>query len=142
MFVLKFDVESAYALGRDSETDENWAVWIRECVSALKSIATILKRNDAPATFFILGNVLERAPDEVAGVLDDPLFDVQSHTYSHLHIIDDDPYLVYMPAMHPWSVYRFDPEVRHAERLIHMARDHQVPLANCMQIYEMHSASR
>ena len=44
--------------------------------------------------------------------------------------------LVYSPAMHPWSVYRFDPELKHIEWLIEMAHEENVPIMNCYQLYE------
>jgi len=56
----------------------------------IEVIADIHRRHNAPATFFIVGKLLE-AP-EYAGklreVLDDELFDVQSHTYRHLLLKD------------------------------------------------------
>ena len=281
MFILKFDLESAYALGAGKETDENWRMWIDECIAAVTQIAKVAKRNDAPATIFVVGKVLERAGNELAALLDGPLFDIESHTYSHMHIKNDDPAvlsqlgeeleqtsnlilqyfgkrpigfcapggfyqglrghpsqlailseqgykfvstdgegppeqpmpapfvlpywyteegypdlleipvtgwhcnmlfntghqsdnwrpapgypdgtimhalpatidegfqarrkefqyaidndIIYVPAMHPWSVYRFDPELRHVESLIAMAREKEVPIVTCKQLYE------
>jgi peptidoglycan/xylan/chitin deacetylase (PgdA/CDA1 family) len=36
-----------------------------------------------PATFFIVGKTLEESPSEYRALLDDPLFEVASHSYSH-----------------------------------------------------------
>lgn len=44
-----------------------------------------------PATFFIVGKTLEANPDEYRGLLDDPLFEVASHTYSH-RMLRDHPF--------------------------------------------------
>ena len=40
-----------------------------------------------PATFFIVGETLEKNPDEYRRLLDDPLFEAASHTYSHKLIL-------------------------------------------------------
>ena len=50
--------------------------------------------------------------------------------------------LIYAPAMHPWSVYRFDPELKHLEWLIEMAKDQNVRTANCMQLYETYKHAK
>lgn len=36
-----------------------------------------------PATFFLVGRLLEESPEEFRHLLDDPLFEVASHSYSH-----------------------------------------------------------
>lgn len=45
--------------------------------------------------------------------------------------------LIYAPCMHPWSIYRADPEMRHLRRLIEMARERDVPVVNCRDVYEV-----
>ncbi len=52
-------------------------------ISALENIIKIHKKYNAPATFFIVGNLLEKDPDKYKTFLDDELFDIESHTYSH-----------------------------------------------------------
>ena len=87
MFILRFDVESAYALHPSIESDENWQIWLEETLASVEQITRVLGRYDAPATFCIVGKVLERAGDDLAGLLkDNPLFDIASHTYSHMGI--------------------------------------------------------
>ena len=282
MFILRFDVESAYALNPSIESDENWQIWLEETLASVEQITRVLKRYDAPATFCIVGKVLERAGEDLAYLLkDNPLFDIASHTYSYMGISSTEPNvlrqfsteleqtsdlilryfgahpigfcapggfykglqghpkqlgilweqgyqfiitdgvgppeqpmpapftqpywyaeegfpelfeipvtgwhcnllfntghqsddwkpapgfadgtvlerlpvtidegfqarrkkfqyaiernLVYSPAMHPWSVYRFDPQLKHIEWLIEMAREKNVPIMNCGQLYE------
>lgn len=55
------------------------------CIHGVRSIVKQHKRYDAPATFFIVGELLEHPEiaDELAALLDDPLFEVASHTYTH-----------------------------------------------------------
>jgi peptidoglycan/xylan/chitin deacetylase (PgdA/CDA1 family) len=53
------------------------------CLSACRKIVEVHKRMEMPATFFVLGSVLDANPAEFRKVLDDPLFEIASHTYSH-----------------------------------------------------------
>ena len=92
MFILRFDVESAYALNTSLESDDNWRIWLAETLASITQITRVLKRHDAPATFFIVGKVLERAGENLADLLkDNPLLDIESHTYSHMGILSDEP---------------------------------------------------
>ena len=284
MFILTFDIESAYALNPSIESDNNWDTWLEETLASITQITRILKKHEVPATFFIVGKVIERAGQDLSDLLNDSfLFDIGSHTYSHMEILSThsevinqfkreliktsklilkhfdkeplgfcapggfyrglrghpeqlrilwdhghrfirtdgvgppeqpmpalftQPYwhtqdgfpdlleipatgwhcnllfntgnqsdgwepspgfvdgtilsklpttieegfqarrkefqhaidnnLTYGPAMHPWSVYRFDPELKHLEWLIEMAKDNNVQIVNCQQLYDKH----
>ncbi len=60
------------------------------CVQAAPVLAEIHRRHETPATFFIVGRILERFGDELKAVFgDDRLFDLQSHTYSHRLLKDN-----------------------------------------------------
>jgi peptidoglycan/xylan/chitin deacetylase (PgdA/CDA1 family) len=52
-----------------------------DCLAASHTIVDVHRRYDMPATFFITGRVLEENPTEYRALLDDPLFEVASHTY-------------------------------------------------------------
>ena len=56
---------------------------VESCVEAAKTIAEIHRRRSLPATFFVVGRCLEAHGGELRSILDDDLFDLQSHTYSH-----------------------------------------------------------
>ena len=59
------------------------------CVKAAPVLVELHKKNSIPATFFILGRVLEQKGDELRSIFgDSPLFDIQSHTYSHKMLKD------------------------------------------------------
>ncbi len=58
------------------------------CLEACRSIARIHKHLDAPATFFVVGKRLEEEGTGLREVLDDPLFEIGSHTYSHKMLRD------------------------------------------------------
>lgn len=77
MLLLGFDTE---AMGPSDNMDER----IRESLSGVSVIATILNEYQAPATFFILGRLLDYAGDEYQKLLaQQKNFDIESHTYSH-----------------------------------------------------------
>ena len=53
------------------------------CLAACRKIVEVHRRYKVPATFFIVGKTLEASADEYRRLLDDPLFEIASHTYSH-----------------------------------------------------------
>ncbi|MBN2271421.1 MAG: polysaccharide deacetylase family protein [Sedimentisphaerales bacterium] len=59
------------------------------CLAACSKIVEVHKRFEMPATFFILGKTLEANPGEYRKLLDDPLFEIASHTYSHQMLRDN-----------------------------------------------------
>ena len=58
------------------------------CLQACEKIVDVHHRDEMPATFFITGRTLEANPAEYRALLDDPLFEVASHTYSHKMLRD------------------------------------------------------
>jgi len=58
------------------------------CLEACRRIVEVHRRHGMPATFFIVGNVLEESPEEFRNLLDDPLFEVASHGWSHRPLRD------------------------------------------------------
>lgn len=54
-----------------------------KCLAACRKIVAAHRRHDMPATFFITGKTLEAHPVDYRDLLDDPLFEIASHTYSH-----------------------------------------------------------
>jgi peptidoglycan/xylan/chitin deacetylase (PgdA/CDA1 family) len=61
------------------------------CLAACRKIVDIHRRYEMPATFFIVGKTLEANPNEYRELLDDPLFEIASHTYSH-QMLRDHPF--------------------------------------------------
>lgn len=53
------------------------------CLKACRKIVEVHKRTEMPATFFILARTLLANPKEYRALLDDPLFEIASHTYDH-----------------------------------------------------------
>jgi peptidoglycan/xylan/chitin deacetylase (PgdA/CDA1 family) len=58
------------------------------CLAACKKIVEVHRRYEMPATFFICGRLLEESPREYRALLDDPLFEIASHTYKHRSLRD------------------------------------------------------
>ncbi len=61
------------------------------CLAGVRKITAVHREYGVPATFFITGKTLEANPTEYRELLDDPLFEVASHTYSH-RMLRDQPY--------------------------------------------------
>jgi hypothetical protein len=60
------------------------------CLAACRKIVEVHKRFEMPATFFIVGKTLDAKPAEYRKLLDDPLFEIASHTYTHQMLRDND----------------------------------------------------
>lgn len=79
-FLLGFDTEGARPRDGKADVDRR----IRESLSALDVITSILDEYQVPATFFILGRLLDYAGDEYAKrLVQRENLDIQSHTNSH-----------------------------------------------------------
>ncbi|MFC1794569.1 polysaccharide deacetylase family protein [Planctomycetota bacterium] len=60
-----------------------------DCLTACRKIVEVHKRFEMPATFFMLGKTLDANPAEYRELLDDPLFEIATHTYSHQMLRDN-----------------------------------------------------
>lgn len=58
------------------------------CLDACKRIVEVHEHYEMPATFFIVGRTLEAHPEAYRELLDRPLFEIASHTWSHRMIKD------------------------------------------------------
>jgi peptidoglycan/xylan/chitin deacetylase (PgdA/CDA1 family) len=59
------------------------------CLAACRKIVEVHKRFEMPGTFFIQGKTLDANPVEYRQLLNDPLFEIASHTYSHQMLRDN-----------------------------------------------------
>jgi peptidoglycan/xylan/chitin deacetylase (PgdA/CDA1 family) len=82
------------------------------CYTACGRIVEVHREFDMPATFFIVGQWLQERPQAYRELLDDPLFEIASHTWSH-GLLKDNPYGG--EALHGESLAR---EIRDGKRLI------------------------
>ncbi len=76
----KPSTQTSYIAAYDTESDG--------CLDACKAIVAVHKRFAMPATFFIVAKKLEENAEAYRHLLDDPLFEVASHTYSHQMLRD------------------------------------------------------
>jgi len=60
------------------------------CLAACRKIVEVHERFAMPATFFIVGRTLDAQPAEYRELLDHPLFEIATHTYSHRMLRDND----------------------------------------------------
>ena len=56
------------------------------CVDGVRALVAIHRKLRIPATFFIVGLVVEHNRDELKELLSDDLFEVASHSYSHCQL--------------------------------------------------------
>ena len=75
---------------------------------------------------FPTGEILEELPKTV-----DEQILVRQKEFQYA--IDND--LLYSPALHPWSIYRFDKKLRCLRFLIQMAKDNSVPIKSFKDYY-------
>jgi len=63
-----------------------------ECLAGIRAVAEIHIEHNAPATFFLVGELVAHAAQALREILDHPIFDIQCHSYTHadfLEIADD-----------------------------------------------------
>jgi len=58
------------------------------CLPAVRKIVEVHRRHGMPATFFLVGEVLQADAAEYRRLLTDPLFEVASHGFSHGMLLD------------------------------------------------------
>lgn len=80
-----------YIAAYDTERVSKPGGAVPSCVEACEAIVAMHKRHNMPATFFVVGKTLEATPDAYRRLLDDPLFEIASHTYSH-RMLRDHPF--------------------------------------------------
>lgn len=61
-----------------------------DCLAACRKIVEVHKQFEMPATFFVLGKILDANPAEYRRLLDHPLFEIATHTYTHRMLRDND----------------------------------------------------
>lgn len=90
-----------YIAAYDTERRPQEGQKVPACVEACRRIVEVHQKHQMPATFFIVGKTLEAAPDEFRRLLDDPLFEIASHTWSH-RMLRDNPFCG--PAVEPEGI--------------------------------------
>ena len=60
---------------------------ITEFLNGVRAVADVHLQRDAPASFFLVAKMLELAGPELRAILDNPLFDIQCHSFTHPNLI-------------------------------------------------------
>ncbi|MEX2569036.1 MAG: polysaccharide deacetylase family protein [Cyclobacteriaceae bacterium] len=82
--------------GRNGQEMANLTTYIasydtesQSCIDNLETIVNMHKKHNMPATFFIVSNILNTDNKSmVKELLDDPLFEIASHSFSHRVVLD------------------------------------------------------
>ena len=92
-YVAGYDVEAVYAWWDSDYTEhtgENYDDVVSYegdrlslCLAGVRAVAEVHLERDAPATFFIVARLLEAARSELVEILDHPIFDIASHSFTH-----------------------------------------------------------
>ncbi len=82
-----------YIAAYDTEmrADHTHGPEVPSCLKACEKIVEMHRKHRTPGTFFIVGKTLEEDPKGYRDLLDDPLFEIASHTYSH-RMLRDQPF--------------------------------------------------
>jgi len=57
-------------------------------LNGIQAVARVHQEHRVPATFFIVAKLVEHARSELRSILDDPLFDIQCHSYTHENLVE------------------------------------------------------
>ena len=60
---------------------------LQECLDGIAAVAAVHRQKNLPATFFLVAKLVEHAAAELRALLDDPLFDLQCHSYTHADLM-------------------------------------------------------
>lgn len=96
-YVAAYDVEAIYPwweLGNRQYSPDLYRNSIsytgerlQTCLEGVAAVADVHRRKQLPATFFLVGELVEHAGSALRDILDDPLFDLQCHSYTHADIV-------------------------------------------------------
>ena len=92
-YVAGYDVEAVYAWWDSDHTEHTGDNYddvvsyegerLEECLAGVRAVAEVHLERGAPATFFIVARLLDAAPAEMVEILDHPIFEIASHSYTH-----------------------------------------------------------
>ncbi|MCY4663765.1 MAG: polysaccharide deacetylase family protein [Acidimicrobiaceae bacterium] len=92
-YVAGYDVEAVYAWWDSDHTEHTGDNYddvvsyegerLTDCLAGVRAVADVHLQRQAPATFFIVARLLEAARSELVEILDHPIFEIASHSYTH-----------------------------------------------------------
>jgi len=96
--VMSYDTEAIYPwwdlgttpysarLYRESVSYEGNAK--RQCIDGIRAVADVHQKHNIRATFFVVGELARHAHADLRKILENPLFDIQCHGYSHDNLLE------------------------------------------------------
>lgn len=90
-YVAAYDTEAVYPWWRIPRQGFDYSSnGIKKFLAGVRAVADIHKSREAPASFFVVAKMLKLAGAELHQILDEPLFDIQSHSLTHADLISLD----------------------------------------------------
>ncbi len=87
-YVAAYDTEAVYAWWQAGNRGFDYSpAGIREFLAGVRAVADVHLERELPATFFLVAKMLELAQGELRSILDQPLFDIQCHSFTHPNLI-------------------------------------------------------
>ena len=87
-YVAAYDMEAVYPWwDRPQDGFSYTPEHIAEFLDGVRAVAEVHLQREAPASFFLVAKMLERAGPELHAILDHPLFDIQCHSFTHPNLI-------------------------------------------------------
>lgn len=87
-YISAYDTEAVYPWWDDGFQGFDYSPpRIRQFLEGVRAVASVHLERAAPATFFLVARMLDEAGPDLIRILDDPLFEVESHSYTHPNLI-------------------------------------------------------
>ena len=85
-YVAAYDTEGVYPWWDKARRQKGFSYTpehIAEFLNGVRAVADVHLQRGAPASFFLVAKMLELCGPELRAILDNPLFDIQCHTFTH-----------------------------------------------------------
>ncbi len=87
-YVSAYDTEAVYPWWESGFRGFDYSSGrVQEFLAGVEAVANVHLEREVPATFFLVAKMLEFAGPELRRLFDDPLFEVQSHSFTHANLI-------------------------------------------------------
>jgi len=87
-YVAAYDTEAVYPWWEDRAPGFDYSPSrVQEFLAGVQAVADVHWERKIPATFFLVAQMLELAGPALRTLLDDPLFEIQCHTFTHPNLL-------------------------------------------------------
>ena len=91
LYVSAYDTEAVYPWWEENSSGFDYSpTRIEEFVAGVRAVASVHLEQKVPATFFLVAKMVTLAGSELRQILDNSLFEVQSHSFTHPNLINLD----------------------------------------------------